>query len=1508
MKKNLIICLLIVLAIFIANFFFSGNSYNVLNINKKYSGHYTFKDNFNLLKASPSLMFLGNGDEETPQENEPEEVEPTVIYVNYATQTINGVTYPIGSDSNNGLTPQTAVKTLVQAYKMLDENKSREEQYIVIIGNHNETSMTAYLSYNESNTAGYKSNVFTKPATITGKYDGVDYNGNLTLLSGVSNPENTAKASNYLFADTTFEYITFSGTSTSQVIIFCQGRNLTMGEGLSMSGVTTFNAADTGTGVIAGRRPDFQIFAGWQSYNEFSQQKDDITNIIIKSGAYGRIVLANRMGVDRAALRMSFSKDKPFNVKLTVDIQNHLTNYDYDINTIYGGNGEGTVFMNSEVNLINGSIGRFLAGSRGNDVNDANIPGNTFIGSTVLNMYDGSIYEFYGSSYGSARTRGTSGYKGYAGNYQYGKTTINISGGTIGYSKLSSTKYNLYGGSGGAVTGYNANSSDKYKDMVVGQTMIDMDGNTYPLDAMKLNINISGGTIYGNLFAGGYGWSDRLEIAQLTSDAGYFYGDATINITGGTIKGNIYGGGKGYESYGSSKPNLATLVGNTTINISGSPIIEGNIYGGGDGTTLYPDMAKVQGDVILNISGTADIKGNIYGAGANSKVEGNTNILIDGITHTNNIFGGGDLGIVEGDTTVVINSGTLNTVYAGGNNATVENGTLVINGGKITDAFAGGNAADIGNTYIEMNNGTVGRLFGGGNAAAADNTEIEVLDGKITTLYGGGNEGDILGETSITVENATIGDVYGGGQSGDVGQASEEFRANVATSNVNIISGTIDNVYGGGNLGVINGTTSVLIGTDDTTTVINGLVYGGGKGANSSFITVTDDSNVLITGENTAVENYGSTSLGRVQGNVYVRFVNHFVNNPVSKYIRMNGIDRATTVYFDNSYVLLENKVNGELKGIEDIGNIVLPSGSGLKLSANGEIFGDFIGGGELYLDSGVHLTVDGDIENTTNLVLNPQEYTILGTIQNPYVIVAGDNENEESDVEIPAIRLSSTDSLYEILTQLKNGKAYYYIAETIRISDFIEEDLINIADKIYTEDISNPENVYILGNDAFSTKVGIVYSLYDDGTKDGLFSNIKHSVTLESGNRTEIFPLNSKIVMIKDGKYYYFTVTSAGVNNIPFEAFKSFDDDSAFVDGFDLYSIEDPNYVSTNPITHVVSYNYPEEYRFIVDFTECDSPLVEENIMFKVNFMENDELIDVNLTTNLINLYNRQFTYDGEVESDYVISGGHEIITGSINISNVDNKVSVIEKGLFGLVELFDSNGNIIDIPKGTIIDVNGNEFLASNTNVFKVFDGVLTDSEFNEDLTIKLDMSNVIPSEQLINGNYKLIINLLTGNGNVPMPTIKDSLEISFRVLNHDDLKGEVGLKTSLLLDSLVPTDKQKLDKYQIIDYKNTESRNIEIKYDAVPELVGGYISVVALKKVDNFEYGTISKGNVEFNLATIDITNTSDFTKTVKATFSDNLDEGTYRIYTRLYSKDGLLITQDLVNVIVLDHSIK
>jgi len=216
-----------------------------------------------------------------------------------------------------------------------------------------------------------------------------------------------------------------------------------------------------------------------------------------------------------------------------------------------------------------------------------------------------------------------------------------------------------------------------------------------------------------------------------------------------------------------------------------------------------------------------------------------------------------------------------------------------------------------GTTTININENALinGSVFGGGEYAGTTSTN------KVDININGGT---------------VLGDIYGGGYSGQVDGSTE----------LKIASGNFQNIYGGGDQSYVSGNTAITVGNEaDLGVIVNGLVYGGGRGydANndgdaSDYTTVKGSSQVTIQGINTDVENYGSVKLGSVTGEVDVIFRNYWTGNNTAKYKTMNGIDRATTVTFDNSYVLLENKdANGNLEGIKSIENLIIPNKSRIK-------------------------------------------------------------------------------------------------------------------------------------------------------------------------------------------------------------------------------------------------------------------------------------------------------------------------------------------------------------------------------------------------------------------------------------------------------------------------------------------------------------------------------------------------------------------------------------------------
>lgn len=390
-----------------------------------------------------------------------------------------------GNDNNDGWTPTTPVKTLSKAYQKLNANKNRNGNIIVLMGSyaHDSSFMTSETS-----------STYNKQATITGKYKGTDYNG---VLSFIGSPGNTTYPPKFLTADTTFTYLDFDGSinnrvneSNSFMYFFLQGYSLTIGEDVSMVNYTT---ANTYQGLIGDDAPGFHVFGGWLMY-DYARLPKNNAHIIIKSGQFGRLVLGSSSGLsDPTSMYCTTSHnfvgsnltDDKFISVCDIDIKNSTTDYNTysnDVNLLVGGSASGNQYSSVTLNISNGKVGRVLGGSIGDSstpypasrrqqdwwsggytytwATNWNNPMNTYFGSSTINVTGGTVTELYGASLGrnmDAINENDDNTDNPCDAFYYGNIEINISGGEITRT--------IYGVGAGAVTGYSANSSDKYKNL-----------------------------------------------------------------------------------------------------------------------------------------------------------------------------------------------------------------------------------------------------------------------------------------------------------------------------------------------------------------------------------------------------------------------------------------------------------------------------------------------------------------------------------------------------------------------------------------------------------------------------------------------------------------------------------------------------------------------------------------------------------------------------------------------------------------------------------------------------------------------------------------------------------------------------------------------------------------------------------------------------------------------------------------------------------------------------------
>ena len=311
-----------------------------------------------------------------------------------------------------------------------------------------------------------------------------------------------------------------------------------------------------------------------------------------------------------------------------------------------------TIAGNAEIGADGSGGGYVFAAARG----DHAVPTMATVGTSTLNISGGTIWM---DAYGGGQNGAVEG-----------AVTVNMTGGTV--------KHDVYGG--GALANTNTDnwdavhsrlnySSEEVTGLEVGTSPVDayytrsgagteLDPYIYTPASGKAaaatpyysilkatTVNLSGGTIEGNLYGGGLGQTSPSSIAANVygpvtvnvsgeGTATNVFGcnningapstKAAVNITGGTVVNSAYGGG-----------NLAAYTGLTSVSMSGGTA--NYVYGGGLGAS-----AIVTGDTRVAISG-GTVSQDVYGGGSQADVTGNVDVTVSGGTITHDVYGGGAL-------------------------------------------------------------------------------------------------------------------------------------------------------------------------------------------------------------------------------------------------------------------------------------------------------------------------------------------------------------------------------------------------------------------------------------------------------------------------------------------------------------------------------------------------------------------------------------------------------------------------------------------------------------------------------------------------------------------------------------------------------------------------------------------------------------------------------------------------------------------------------------------------
>lgn len=736
----------------------------------------------------------------------------------------NTTEYNQGNDSNDGQTPETAVRTWKGAYSKLEKNGSWDDNTIVLMGmsdqsvtNNGNDGFTSVTFNTSSDWEREKAeSPFFRNTTITGSWDGVNYKGIIEMYGGHDRNHSLP-----IYGDTRFQYLTFNRNNNNENydILYCQFYNLEMGEGIQM---TNYKNMFSGDGTIKGAfSTSFQIFGGFMDDNRFSplstegnlKKMDDALphgregfKIKIKSGHYSSICVGGRQTVENRNGVMG-SPNMPIKCTIDVDIDrkfndNHNENNStLDVAIVLAGNHEGAMVGDVDIIIKSGKIGRVVNGSLGarrETINNNvlyNAPYNTYMGRANILIDPAQsesnnkntdvnsrveITEIYGGSTG----RGFQD-REWVENPFYGYSSITIKGGTFlipTNCKSEEIFSGIYGAGAGGMNGIgddtNHTTDDRIPYWTNSSTKSVMAFGNY--DAAKANL-----CMYKCYNADTHTYTEvdpRLTNNKINIEGGIF-GSETRKIDG------IYGGGSGYMSsdlwttngipskdggniYGKAGETVASI----TIN-GGEFYCENGIFAGGRGTDYYyahkayngkpddyQDLGKIYGNVELTINGGkfhCPIFGGGYGV-ADAK-----------LLNSNNINTLNNMARLYGSSTVKINGGTFfENIYGGGDMAVVEKGTNVIISDSAdirADVFAGGNGRiKRSNSDYDIKDNTwnpelVGKVLGGTNLNFyGTSAQAPSIYGDI---YGGGNRAQVEGDTHINIYAANFaGEIYGGGK------------------------------------------------------------------------------------------------------------------------------------------------------------------------------------------------------------------------------------------------------------------------------------------------------------------------------------------------------------------------------------------------------------------------------------------------------------------------------------------------------------------------------------------------------------------------------------------------------------------------------------------------------------------------------------------------------------------------------------------------------------------------
>ena len=279
-----------------------------------------------------------------------------------------------------------------------------------------------------------------------------------------------------------------------------------------------------------------------------------------------------------------------------------------------------------------------------------------------------------------------------------------------------------------------------------------------------------------------------------------------------------------------------------------------------------------------------------------------------------------------------------------------------------------------------------------------------------------------------------------------------------------------------------------------------------------------------------------------------------------------------------------------------------------------------------------------------------------------------------------------------------------------------------------------------------------------------------------------------------------------------------------------------------------------------------------------------------------MVEIASRNYQYTYSLDKEKYEGNGIINANGTLNISAINENIEgQAGKTLMANVALKTSTGDMIDIPQGSKIIVNSNRYEVNYGNSRAVLVENLTNNEIQENLNLALDMSDVLQQNRLSEGTYEIKLEFVLSNNNIIESTTQGEVSIPFTIIDYGTSteKESYGISTEI-----ISIEGIEADKLQLIKSTTEETREIRINYEGTIETP--YVNITILEKTGEFQYSetdntkkiTLDKSNVS---GTID-------GQTVRVTFGEKLNSGTYRILFELYDRYGTKKSEDFANFIV------